>query len=59
LDDPIWDVTVFTKNRQRLLGGDIAGAFFAAVLKQARSRDFLSEEHFTVDGTLLKAWAGQ
>src|ERR1700756_2118283 len=59
MDDPIWDVTVFTKNRQRLLTGDIADAFFAAVLKQARSRDLLSNEHFTVDGTLLEAWAGQ
>ena len=58
MDDPIWNVTVFTKNRQRLLGGDIADAFFAAVLKQARSRDLLSDEHFTVDGTLLEAWAG-
>jgi hypothetical protein len=59
MDDPVWDVTVFTKNRQRLLAGDIADAFFAAVLKQARSRDLLSDEHFTVDGTLLEAWAGQ
>ncbi len=59
MDDPIWDVTVFTKNRQRLLAGDIADAFFAAVLKQARQRNLLSGEHFTVDGTLLEAWAGQ
>src|SRR6266567_6258146 len=59
MDDPIWDVTVFTKNRQRLLAGDIADAFFAVVLKEARSRDLLSDEHFTVDGTLLEAWAGQ
>jgi transposase len=59
MDDPIWDVTVFTKNRQPLLAGDIADAFFAAVLKQARSRDLLPDEHFTVDGTLLEAWAGQ
>jgi hypothetical protein len=58
MDDPIWDVTVFTKNRQRLLAGNIADAFFA-VLKQARQRDLLSDEHFTVDGTLLEAWAGQ
>ena len=54
MDDPIWDVTVFTKNRQRLLAGDSADAFFAAVLQQARSRDLLSDEHFTVDGTLLE-----
>jgi len=59
MDDPIWDATVFTKNRQRLVEGDIADAFFAAVLKQARERDLLSDEHFTVDRTLLEAWAGQ
>lgn len=59
MDDPIWDVTVFTKNRDRLLAGDIAQAFFDAVLTQARQRQLLSEEHFTVDGTLLEAWAGQ
>ena len=59
MDDAIWDATVFSKNRQRLLEGDIADAFFAAVLKQARQRDLLSDEHFTVDGTLLEAWAGQ
>ncbi len=57
LDDPIWDVTVFTKNRQRLLEGEIAEAFFDAVLAQAQSLDLLSNEHFTVDGTLLEAWA--
>jgi len=49
----------FTKNRERLLAGDIADAFFVAVLKQARQRNLLSDEHFTVDGTLLEAWAGQ
>ena len=59
MDDAIWDATVFSKNRQRLLAGDIAEAFFEAVLKQARRRDLLSDEHFTVDGTLLEAWAGQ
>ena len=59
MDDAIWSATVFSKNRQRLLDGDIAEAFFAAVLKQARRRDLLSDEHFTVDGTLLEAWAGQ
>ena len=59
MDDTIWDATVFSKNRQRLLAGDIAEAFFEAVLKQARRRDLLSDEHFTVDGTLLEAWAGQ
>ncbi len=57
MDDAIWDVTVFTKNRERLLDGDIAEAFFQAVLQQARERSLLSAEHFTVDGTLLEAWA--
>jgi transposase len=57
MDDAIWDVTVFTKNRERLLAGDIAEAFFQAVLQQARERGLLSDEHFTVDGTLLEAWA--
>jgi hypothetical protein len=50
-------VTVFTKNRERLLDGDIAEAFFQAVLQQARERSLLSDEHFTVDGMLLEAWA--
>jgi IS5 family transposase len=57
MDDLVWDVTVFTKNRERLLDGDIAEAFFRAVLKQARQRNLLSDEHFTVDGTPLEAWA--
>jgi transposase len=56
MDDAIWDVTVFAKNRERLLDGDIAEAFFQAVLQQARERSLLSDEHFTVDGTLLEAW---
>ena len=59
MDDPMWDVTVFTKNRERLLKGNIAQAFFQKVLEQARERRLLSEEHFTVDGTLIEAWAGQ
>jgi transposase len=59
IDDAVWDVTVFTKNRQRLLIGDIADGFFAAVLAQAREAGLLSPEHFTVDGTLVQAWAGQ
>src|SRR5579864_6694101 len=58
MDDPIWDATTFTKNRQRLLDGDIAQAFFERVLAQARERQLLSAEHFTVDATLLEAWAG-
>ncbi len=59
IDDPVWDVTVFTKNRDRLLKGEVAEAFFAAVLAQAHRRELLSDEHFTVDGTLIEAWAGQ
>src|ERR1700680_1992590 len=59
MDDPMWDVTVFTKNRERLLKGNIAQAFFQTVLEQAREQSLLSEEHFTVDGTLIEAWAGQ
>jgi transposase len=59
IDDPMWDVTVFTKNRERLLKGNIAQAFFQAVLEQAREHSLLSEDHFTVDGTLIEAWAGQ
>src|SRR5260370_311699 len=57
MDDPVWDATVFTKNRERLLAGDIAQAFFARVLAQARQRGLLSDEHFTVDGSLIEAWA--
>src|SRR5712692_5323694 len=57
MDDVVWDVTVYTKNRQRLLEGDVAEAFFDAVLAQAQTLDLLSNEHFTVDGTLLEAWA--
>lgn len=59
MDDPIWDATVFTKNRDRLLGGEIARAFFERVLCHARAQGLLSDEHFTVDGTLIEAWAGQ
>ena len=50
---------MFTKNRDRLLKSEVADAFFAAVLAQAHQRGLLSDEHFTVDGTLLEAWAGQ
>src|SRR5437660_11830547 len=57
MDDSVWDVTVFTKNRERLLDGDIAEAFFQAVLQQARERSLLSDEHFTVDGTRREEWA--
>ena len=59
MDDPVWDHSVFTKNRERLLAGDIAQAFFERVLAQARQAHLLSTEHFTVDGTLIEAWAGQ
>ena len=59
LDDRVWDATVFSKNRDRLLEGDIAEAFFSQVLEQARQHGLLSDEHFTVDGTLVEAWAGQ
>ena len=57
LDDAVWDATTFTKNRERLLRGDIADAFFAEVLAAIRAEGLLSDEHFTVDGTLLEAWA--
>ena len=57
MDDPVWDATTFTKNRDRLLAGDIADAFFAEVLAAIRAEGLLSDEHFTVDGTLLEAWA--
>jgi len=57
IEDPVWDVTVFTKNRDRLLDGDIAAKFFQAVLGQAEVRALLSDEHFSVDGTLIEAWA--
>src|SRR5687767_5384361 len=57
MDDKVWTPTTFTKNRDRLLDGDIAAAFFQAVLIQAETAQLLSDEHFTVDGTLLEAWA--
>jgi transposase len=57
MDDPIWSPTTFSKNRDRLLASDIAAAFFDGVLAQARAAGLLSDEHFTVDGTLLEAWA--
>jgi transposase len=57
LDDPVWDATTFTKNRDRLLEGDIASAFFSEVLTAIEADGLLSDEHFTVDGTLLEAWA--
>ena len=59
MDDPVWDPSTFSKNRDRLLEGEVAHAFFDQVLAQARERELLSDEHFTVDGTLIEAWAGQ
>jgi transposase len=57
LDDEVWDATSFTKNRDRLLEAAVAKEFLAQVVEQARSRGLVSDEHFTVDGTLLEAWA--
>jgi transposase len=57
MDAPIWDVTVFTKNRERLLDGDVAAKFFATVLNQTEVKKLLSNDHFSVDGTLIEAWA--
>jgi transposase len=57
VDDPVWVPTVFSKNRDRLLEGDIAAAFMDAVLNLPRVKTLLSDEHFSVDGTLIQAWA--
>jgi len=57
IDDPVWDHSVFSKNRDRLLAGDVASRFLAAVLAQPRVKRLLSSEHFSVDGTLIEAWA--
>jgi transposase len=59
LDEAIWDVTVFTKNRDRLIAGEVAGQLLLAVVEQARAHGLLSEDHFTVDGTLIQAWASR
>jgi transposase len=58
IDDPVWDPTVFSKNRDRLLASNVAALFFQAVLNEAKARGLVSDDHFTVDGTLLEAWAG-
>ncbi len=58
-NEPVWHPTVFTKNRDRLLEGAVAEEFFSLIVGQARSRKLFSDEHFTVDGTLIEAWAGQ
>jgi len=57
LDDEVWDPTTFTKNRERLLDADVARQFLTLVVEQARAMGWTSDEHFTVDGTLLEAWA--
>jgi transposase len=57
LDDKVWDATVFTKNRDRLLAADVAKEFLVQVVEKARTQGWASDEHFTVDGTLLEAWA--
>jgi transposase len=57
LDEAVWDVTVFTKNRDRLLDGDVAREFLCEVVSQAQEQNLTSDEHFTVDGTLIEAWA--
>jgi transposase len=57
MDDPVWNHSTFSKNRDRLLASDIARGFFEAVLAQARARGLTTDEHFTVDGTLIEAWA--
>jgi transposase len=59
MDEGAWDPTVFSKNRDRLLQGEVSQRLLAAVVEQARAQGFLSEEHFTVDGTLLEAWANR
>src|SRR5436309_13400507 len=57
MDDAVWDATVFCKNRDRLLAGDIASKFMTGVLNLPQVRKLLSSEHFSVDGTLIEAWA--
>lgn len=59
MDDKVWDASTFSQNRERLLAGDVAQAFFEQVRRQAESAGLLSDEHFSVDGTLIEAWAGQ
>lgn len=59
IDDEVWDATVFSKNRDRLIEGEIASRFFAAVREQLERSGLLSDEHFTVDGTMLEAWANR
>jgi transposase len=57
--DAVWDVTVFTKNRERLMEGEVSRQLLEAVVRQAQEKNLLSEEHFTVDGTIMQAWASR
>ncbi len=59
MDDEVWDATVFSKNRDRLPAGDIAWRFLGQIVAQAPERGFTSDEHFSVDGTLIDTWASQ
>ena len=59
VDEAVWDVTVFTKNRERFIDGEVARKFFYGTVDQARAQEVISSEHFTVDGTLIEAWASQ
>jgi transposase len=59
IDEPVWDHSTFSKNRERLLAGDVAAKFLCAILDQARVRKLLSREHFSVDGTLVEPQAGR
>jgi transposase len=59
MNEEVWHATVFTKNRDRLRAGEVAREFFAAVVRQARQQGLMSSEHFSVDGTMLEAWASQ
>ena len=58
-DDPVWDVTVFTKNRDRLMRGEVSQKFFQKVREQASQAGLLDDEHFSVDGSLIEAWANR
>src|SRR5262245_24693129 len=57
LDEPVWDATTFSKNRERFIEGEVARSFFDEIVAEAEKLDLLSSEHFSVDGTLIEAWA--
>ncbi len=59
MDDPVWDATVFSKNRERLVAAEVSEHLLLSVVEEARMEGLLSEEHFTVDGTLIQAWASR